>query len=144
MNDTSHNADLERELAALPTRSIDDLASQWEALTGRPAPRRNKRALVKQLAYALQVQAYGGLSAETLALVEAIYRKYGALDLPSTPHPGSCLIREWRGTLYRVNILPHGFEYAGQWYASLSAIARAITGTRINGRAFFQQGGCKG
>lgn len=130
-----------QQLAALSTRTIDDLAQHWEALTGHPAPRQNKRALVKRLAYAIQAQAEGGLSPETLTTIEAIYRKYGGMDIPADPHPGSCLIREWRGTHYRVNILPQGFEYAGQWYASLSAIARAITGTRINGQAFFRAKG---
>ena len=130
-----------RQLASLSTQTIDELAQQWEALTGHPAPRRNKRALVKRLAYAIQVQAEGGLSAETMTTIEAIYRRYGGVDVPADPHPGSCLLRAWRGTLYRVHILPQGFEYAGRWYASLSAIAREITGTRINGRAFFNQGG---
>ena len=30
-----------------------------------------------------------------------------------------------------------GFEYDGQWYASLSEIARLITGTRWSGPLFF-------
>jgi len=143
MNDTTPYI-VAQQLAALPACSMDDLAQRWEALTGHPAPRRNKRALVKRLAYAIQVQAEGGLSAETMTTIEAIYRKYGGVDMPAAPHPGSCLLREWRGTLYRVNILPQGFEYAGAWYASLSAIAREITGTRINGRAFFRAGGRNG
>jgi len=130
-----------QQLASLPARTIDDLAQQWETLTGHPAPRQNKRALIKRLAYAIQAQAEGGLSTETLTTIEAIYRKYGGVDVPTDRHPGSCLIREWRGTLYRVNILPQGFEYAGKWYASLSAIAREITGTRINGQAFFRTKG---
>ena len=34
-------------------------------------------------------------------------------------------------------MLAAGFEYAGQRYESLSAVARAITGTRWNGLLFF-------
>ncbi len=33
--------------------------------------------------------------------------------------------------------LEHGFRYQGKIYHSLSPIARAITGTRCNGSAFF-------
>ena len=36
-----------------------------------------------------------------------------------------------------VTVLPDGFEWEGRPYWSLSAIARAITGTRWNGWTFF-------
>ena len=52
-------------------------------------------------------------------------------------HPGTRLLREWQGTTHEVLVLDAGFEYAGQTYKSLSAIARAITGTPWSGPAFF-------
>jgi hypothetical protein len=55
-------ATLTRQLAALPSKSTDALAAQYEAITGRPTNSRNKGSLVKRVAFALQAQAYGGLS----------------------------------------------------------------------------------
>ncbi len=53
------------------------------------------------------------------------------------PLAGTRLLREWRGVEHAVTVLPDGFEWEGRPYRSLSAIARAITGTRWNGWAFF-------
>ena len=47
------------------------------------------------------------------------------------------LIREWRGVEHSVTVRQEDFEYQGRPYKSLSAIARAITGTRWNGLVFF-------
>ena len=51
--------------------------------------------------------------------------------------PGTLLVREWEGTLQRVMVLETGFAWNGTTYASLSAVARAITGTSWNGPRFF-------
>ena len=53
------------------------------------------------------------------------------------PIAGTRLIRQWQGVEHCVTVLDDGFEYEGARYRSLSAIARAITGTRWNGPAFF-------
>jgi hypothetical protein len=53
------------------------------------------------------------------------------------PIAGTRLIREWQGVEYGVTVMQTGFDYQGRPYASLSAIARQITGTRWNGPAFF-------
>ena len=51
--------------------------------------------------------------------------------------PGTRLIREWQGRTHEVTVLEQGFQWNGETYRSLSAIARAITGTRWNGHVFF-------
>ena len=60
---------------------------------------------------------------------------------PSRPQvalrPGTRLLREWQGTTHEVRVLDAGFDYAGQTYKSLSAVARAITGTPWSGPLFF-------
>jgi len=38
-------------------------------------------------------------------------------------------------------VLPDGFEHAGETYASLSAVAKAITGSHTNGFLFFRLNG---
>ena len=54
--------------------------------------------------------------------------------------PGTQLIREWKGRTYRVEVTAQGFFYDGKTWRSLSAIARAITGTPWSGPAFFGVG----
>ncbi|MFO0873168.1 MAG: DUF2924 domain-containing protein [Phycisphaerales bacterium] len=53
------------------------------------------------------------------------------------PPPGTLLSRRFKGHEYRVAVLPHGFEYDGDVYRSLSAVAHAITGSHWNGLLFF-------
>jgi len=60
----------------------------------------------------------------------------GDLDSRLPPH-GSFLEREYKGRRIIVKILVNGFEFEGQVYRSLSAIAREVTGTKWNGFLFF-------
>jgi hypothetical protein len=50
---------------------------------------------------------------------------------------GTALERIYRGQILRVTVLANGFDYHGKHYASLSAIAHRVTGTRWNGFHFF-------
>lgn len=133
-----------QQLAELDHLSIEHLAQRWQVLIGGEAPRQNRRYLVKRLAYRIQELAYGGLSPETRTLLEDTYQRHGTVMRSNAPSPtdailpGTCLLREWRGTVYRVTVCAQGFEYAGRWYTSLTAIAREITGTRCSGPAFFR------
>jgi len=56
---------------------------------------------------------------------------------PRVPVPGTKLTRNFKGHEYRVIVLPNGFEYDGQVFRSLSAVAHAITGSHWNGMLFF-------
>jgi Protein of unknown function (DUF2924) len=47
------------------------------------------------------------------------------------------LERCYRGRVIQVKVLLDGFEHEGQRFASLSAIAERVTGTRWNGFLFF-------
>jgi hypothetical protein len=53
------------------------------------------------------------------------------------PPPGTVITRLHRGVEHQVVVLEDGFEFGGERYASLSKIARVITGTNWNGLAFF-------
>ncbi len=53
------------------------------------------------------------------------------------PMPGAWLTREYKGRMIRVRVLMRGFEYEGETYRSLSAIAQAVTGAHWNGNLFF-------
>ena len=61
-------------------------------------------------------------------------RKRPANDRPVS---GTRLIREYQGVEHCVTVRDDDFEYQGRPYKSLSAIARAITGTQWNGVVFF-------
>jgi hypothetical protein len=58
---------------------------------------------------------------------------------------GTRLVRDWNGQRYDVLVTHDGFEFEGRPYKSLTAIAKAITGTHWNGPHFFglrrKQGG---
>ncbi len=92
--------------------------------------------LVRGIAYELQVRQLGGLTpAERKAL--------GALAQGRTnPSPGALkagtrLYRSWRGVTQEVLVLEGGYSWRDKSYASLSEVARAITGTRWSGPRFF-------
>src|SRR5262249_10509171 len=54
------------------------------------------------------------------------------------PPPGTTLTRPYKGQLMQVQVLTEGFAYGGRVYASLRAVAKAITGSHTNGYLFFR------
>ena len=56
------------------------------------------------------------------------------------PPPGTSLTRRYKGQTLQIKVLPRGFEFQGQDYKSLSAVAKAITGQHCNGYLFFRLG----
>ena len=131
-------------LAALKTMPMPDLKAEWRTLFETEPPPFNRRALENRLAYRIQELAYGGLKPETRKRLEALGDIYDSDDVTTRrirhdarPVAGTRLVREYRGTEHTVTVLADGFEWQGRPYRSLSAIARAITGTRWNGLVFF-------
>ena len=131
-------------LAALKTTSTPDLKKQWRELFDSEPPPFNRRYLESRLAYRIQELAYGGLKPETVKRLEALGeqfdggdRKKSRIRADLTPIVGTRLIREWKGVEHVVTVTADGFDWQGRPYKSLSAIARAITGTRWNGWVFF-------
>jgi len=56
---------------------------------------------------------------------------------PRLPPVGGQLTRKYKGRTIHVTVLADGFEYLGERYKSLSAIAKTITGSHMNGYRFF-------
>jgi hypothetical protein len=56
---------------------------------------------------------------------------------PRLPMPGSIIFKQYQGRTLVVRVLDVGFEYDCRPFASLSAIAKEITGTKWNGFLFF-------
>lgn len=88
------------------------------------------------LGWRVQAEQNGGLDAD---LRRALRRPVSEVSRDvNKPNSGTVLVREWQGVRHSVTSLPGGsFLYEGETYASLSEVARRITGTRWNGPRFF-------
>jgi hypothetical protein len=98
--------------------------------------------MVQAIARRLQEKAFGGLKPSTQRLLQKVAEDAGAgRKAPRTgkiePRVGTVLVREWHGTKDQVSVMKDGFVYRSKRYASLSQIARAITGTQWSGPLFF-------
>ena len=140
---TNHDP-IPARLAALKTTSTSDLKQQWRELFASEPPPFNRRYLESRLAYRIQELTYGGLKPETTKRLEALGERLDGGNIITRrtradlkPIAGTRLIRDWQGVEQIVTVTQDGFEWQGRPYQSLSAIARAITGTRWNGWVFF-------
>jgi hypothetical protein len=130
-------------ITALKAMPAPALKQRWRELFDTEPPPYNRRFLESRLAYRIQELAFGGLKSETIERLEAIAdevegkRSKRRNSLQNRPIAGTRLIREWKGAEHCVTVRDEDFEYQGRPYKSLSAIARAITGTRWNGLVFF-------
>lgn len=139
-------ASLLAQLAALKAGSAPALKAKWRELFETEPPPYNRRFLESRLAYRIQELAYGGLKPATVARLKELGKQFDKPDGRSIrkrtvggdrPIAGTRLIREYQGVEHCVTVRRDDFEYQGRPYQSLSAIARAITGTRWNGLVFF-------
>ena len=103
----------------------------------------NTRTLKNRLIYKIQEMHLGGISQSDMQLLLDISGQKGARlgSSSQTAVPATSMIhyiREWKGKKYDVTqISEKCYELNGVQYKSLSAVARAITGTRWNGKLFF-------
>lgn len=125
---------LDDEVRALQAMSLEPLRAAWRARYGAPPLLRSVDLLRRLLAWRIQADAHGDLDAD-------LRRRLRATAAPRRVDPrvrqGARIAREWQGKRYEVDVVEGGFVHAGVRYASLSQIARAITGTRWNGPRFF-------
>ncbi len=133
------------ELDRLTSLGATELRTIWPERFGYPAPARMRcDLLARVLAHHAQVGAFGGLSkAAERRLDEVAAEEFCETTKRSSStarnrlSTGTRLLREWRGIVHEVCVTEAGFVWQGNAYRSLSAVARAITGTRWNGPAFF-------
>ncbi|HOE67677.1 MAG TPA: DUF2924 domain-containing protein [Candidatus Hydrogenedentes bacterium] len=135
-------------VAALERMREPELREQWRALFGTEPPLCRPSVLVRRLSHRVQELACGAPLEEIKRRVEekravmglddmALRRGRGGKRQAGTPVVGTRLVREWNGARCEVTVTGDGFEFQGKTYRSLSAVAKAITGTHWNGRAFF-------
>ena len=139
-------ADTASKLELLSLRSLSDLRSDWRRLYRLSPPKRLSRdLLIRGIAYRLQEQSYGGLSRNILNQLVTSDDKTqikaeprSKKPVPITLKPGTRLVREWRGQTLSVLVSEDGcFDWNGRRYASLSMIAREVTGAHWSGPRFF-------
>ena len=126
-------------VADLPDLSRQDLITLWRReLKDHPPRKMSREMMVRILAWEMQAAVFGGLKTATRKKLERI--ESGASLRPPAPSltPGARLVREWNGETHVVDASEDGhFVWKETRYASLSAVARAITGARWSGPRFF-------
>jgi hypothetical protein len=155
-----------RELAALRAMSVGELRAKYAQLFGEETRVGNKAWLVKRIVWRLQALAEGDLSERArrraaelaqdadLRLSPPRVAKGSSIPISRNgkanhrepmdhrlPLPGTVLTRWYKGQTLSVQVLRRGFEYQGQVYKSLSATAKAITGSHTSGYLFFRLAG---
>jgi len=149
-----------QELAALPEMTVTELRAKYETVFGEPARSHNRQHLTKRVAWRIQALAEGDLSERARRRAEELandadrrmtapkrrtttgsgHTTRGTLNLSNSdrlPMPGSEIARKYKGKNIVVTVLRKGFEYEGHVYRSLTAVAKAVTGTHWNGYHFF-------
>ncbi len=131
---------LREKLEELEAFDTEALKTRWRELYGADPPKGLSAKLMRRaIGFELQVRAHGPCKpAIRKELRKALSGSASAeAKLARKITPGSRLIREWHGDVHVVDVFEDGVTWNQKSYASLSAVAREITGTRWNGRKFF-------
>ena len=148
--------ELVAEIEGLDALTVPQLRERYAELFGEPTRSKHRRHLVKRCTWGIQAREFGGLDPAVKERALSIARlsdirltppaasapKRIAVDVASnapasTPLPGTVLVRPYKGQDIRVTILENGVEWSGTVYRSLSAAAKAVTGSHCSGPAFF-------
>jgi hypothetical protein len=124
------------EIDRIRSLRLDALRRQWRLVFGRVPPAGlSKDLLGRMIAARLQERAFGGLDRDSLRFLQSLARHEGPPRRQLKP--GTVLVREYQGRRHTVTTVRDGFDWQGKTHRSLSAIARAITGTPWSGPRFF-------
>jgi len=150
------------EVAALRRLSVAQLRLRFAELFGEATNASNRTWLTKRILWRLQALAEGDLSERARQRAAQLARdadlrlnaphhqattpattppqpgnRSAPID-PRLPPPGTILTRPYKGQLIQVQVLTDGLAYAGRIYPSLSAVAKALTGSHTKGYHFFR------
>jgi hypothetical protein len=150
-----------RSIAALQRLTVKDLRTKFAEVFGESTNAHNRDWLIRRIAWRMQALAEGGLSERALARAAELANDADLRVVPPRepapvvltdnhvravrfdadnrlPPPGSVITRPYKGDTLHVKVLAEGFEYNGREYPSLSAVAKAVTGSHCNGYLFFR------
>lgn len=136
---------LEALLTRMEHMGVEALRALWKKRFRKKLPDISSPDVLRRiLAWRLQVEAHGGLDPEVNQRLRALMRTDARRKVGNTePLPlinlraGTVLVRELRGVEHRVLVLGKGYEYRDRRFASLTAVARHIAGSRVSGPRFF-------
>jgi len=153
---TAECFDLDAEHVALRSLPIEALRRRYLEVGGHATRTRNREYLVRRILWLRQAAELGGLSERAFGLAQELAAggqvratpPVAAVAPPAPgsrpardgrlPSPGHAIVRRYKGETLRVTVLANGFEFRGDRYGSLSAIAKAVTGSHVNGFRFFR------
>lgn len=167
------STDIALDIDALQHMATGELADLYTELHGQPCRTRHRAYLIRKIAWRIQANAEGDLTerarqrAAELAddadvrvmspktmicppqrgicgtVVRTAPKDAARTSDPRLPTPGSAIVRQYKGKTIRIIVLEDGLEYEGDHYRTLSTVAKAITGSHVNGFRFFnlQNGG---
>lgn len=139
------------EIQELRDMRVSELVERYELAFGKHPRVKHREWLWRRIAWKIQEQRFGGLSQVAKRRLDEMM---SGLDIPLTGQPavtarisrpgkpgkataGTTLVRAWRGTEVRATSVEGGWENEGIVYKSLSALAKAVTGSHMSGPAFF-------
>ena len=149
--------DITKTINGLKKMIVAELRDEYSRIFNEYPRSSNRLFLIKRIAWRIQVNQYGDLTSrikqkmKDLADENDVRVKAPSGSFPEDkeilssrngkdyrlPPAGSMVTRNYKGENVRALILEDGFEYDGEYFKSLSAIARHITGSRWNGYKFF-------
>ena len=121
-------AQAEGDLSERARRRAAELARDADLRFSPPIVRERKAATAEPVA---AVPAVADRTVNDVLPIRTAHR---------VPPPGSIIARSYKGEVLQVRVLDHGFEFEGEVFRSLSAVAKKITGGHCNGLAFFRLG----
>ena len=128
--------DLARELLRIRTLNTEELRSLWFKMTGaRPTRQLAGELLRRMVMHHVQEQRLSGLDRPTARMLDRLAE--GGGTAPTRLKVGTVLVREHKGVMHQIMVVEAGFAWNDQVLPSLSAAAKAITGTTWNGNRFF-------
>lgn len=155
------DSQLDENIDQLRQMTTAQLRLKYQELFGQASHSNHKDYLFRRIAWRMQALAQGGLSERARLFAQQITQdadlrlcppnkllqaqplRVASAD-PRLPVPGTLLVKRYKKDTISVTVLEHGFQYGERIYKSLSAIARAVTGTQWNGYSFFGLSSRKG
>jgi len=156
-----------KEMTALKRMTVPELRRKYAAVFGEDTMSRHKEFLIRRIVWRIQVNEEGGLSERAWQRARELATESDVrltaprprlvapggetattpIEFPKDdrlPMPGAIITRRYKNQTIEVRVLPKGFEYEGEIYRTLSAVAKQVTGTHWNGYHFFKLGetGC--
>ena len=130
---------LKAEIEALDSLDARALKRRYAAIVGDMPSCALSSVLRATIAYRLQERHYGlSLSKEATEWLDEAADDKRMFPDGRKVGSGARFVRFWKGERYETTVRDDGwYEYNGEIYSSLSAVAKAITGTHWNGRLFF-------